>query len=142
MNRPLECEFCEIVKDPSVAAVVYEDADTLAFLDITAVTPGHTLVIPKIHTRNLWSIGEVEFASVARTVLRLSHVLRETFGPEGLTIFQANEASGWQDVFHMHVHLVPRMSDDGLRRPWVAERRGMESLREAQTAVLQHLSDR
>ncbi|MFK4038404.1 HIT family protein [Nonomuraea wenchangensis] len=105
----------------AATAVLYEDADTLAFLDITAVTPGHTLVIPKRHAADLWEISPDDAAAVMRTVHRLAARIRDVLNPDGLTLFQANRAAGWQDVFHLHVHLVPRATGDHLHRPWKAD---------------------
>ena len=70
--------------------------------------------------------GDVDaMADVARTVHRMAGLLQDRLDPEGMTLFQANRSAGWQDVFHLHVHLVPRSSDDKLVRPWrpVPERR-------------------
>jgi histidine triad (HIT) family protein len=118
-DRP-SCPFCDIVSRRLDAAVLYEDSSTLAFLDITAVTEGHTLVIPKRHADDLWSISESVIWAVMRTVHRLADRLRLVLAPEGLTLFQANRLAGWQDVFHLHMHLVPRWTGDNLQRPWVA----------------------
>ena len=122
------CPFCDIVSGRLNAAVLYEDASTLAFLDITAVAEGHTLVIPKQHADDLWSISESDASAVMRTVHRLADRLRLILAPEGLTLFQANRSAGWQDVFHLHVHLVPRWTDDQLRRPWAASPRPLLEL--------------
>ena len=126
-ERPA-CPFCRIVSGRLAAAVLYEDASTLAFLDITAVAEGHTLVIPKRHADDLWSISESEASAVMRTVHRLAERLRQVLAPDGLTLFQANRSAGWQDVFHLHVHLVPRWTGDHLRRPWVASPRPLSAL--------------
>lgn len=116
-----ECVFCAFIAGRAPTQVLYEDAHTLAFLDITAVTPGHTLVIPKRHATDLWDIPEDDAAAVMRTVHRLARRIREVLSPDGLTLFQANRGAGWQDVFHLHVHLVPRTTGDHLVRPWQAE---------------------
>ncbi|MFF5204978.1 HIT family protein [Streptosporangium sp. NPDC000396] len=116
-----ECVFCDIVRGRQPAAIVFEDELTMAFLDITAVTEGHTLVIPKRHADDLWEISEEDATAVTRTVHRMARRLREVLDPDGLTLFQANRAAGWQDVFHLHVHLVPRTAGDHLHRPWSAE---------------------
>lgn len=116
-----ECVFCAIVDRKQPAAMVYEDDHTVAFLDITAVMNGHTLVIPKNHATDIWDITPEDAAAVMRTVHRMARRIEEVLAPEGLTLFQANQAAGWQDVFHLHVHLVPRMTGDHLRRPWTAE---------------------
>jgi histidine triad (HIT) family protein len=114
------CAFCPIVARRLPAAVLFEDGRTMAFLDITAVTEGHTLVVPKRHTADLWEVSEVDAVAVMRTVRRMARRIREVLRPDGLTLFQANRAAGWQDVFHLHVHLVPRTVGDHLTRPWTA----------------------
>jgi histidine triad (HIT) family protein len=114
------CAFCEIVSGKRPAALVAEDEHTVAFLDITAVIPGHTLVIPRRHSADLWEIDEAGAAAVMRSVHRMATRVREVLAPDGLTLFQANRAAGWQDVFHLHVHVVPRYAGDRLHRPWAA----------------------
>jgi histidine triad (HIT) family protein len=114
------CVFCAIVAGTQAAAVIWEDAETLAFLDITAVAPGHTLVIPKAHAADLWEISPQAWSAVAGTVQRVARRIAEVLQPDGLTLFQANRDAGWQDVFHLHVHCVPRTAGDQLQRPWTA----------------------
>jgi histidine triad (HIT) family protein len=122
------CVFCAIVGGAHPAAVVYEDASTLAFLDITAVMPGHTLVIPKAHATDLWAIEPDDWVAVTRTVQIVARRIGEVLKPDGMTLFQANRDAGWQDVFHLHVHLVPRMAGDRLHRPWTAAPLPLDSL--------------
>ncbi|WP_242884780.1 HIT family protein [Actinomadura litoris] len=122
------CVFCAIIARREPAALLYEDELTLAFLDITAVTDGHTLVIPRPHRADLWEIEEELAAAVARTVHRMARRIRDVLEPDGLTLFQANRDAGWQDVFHLHVHLVPRAVGDRLTRPWTAAPVPLESL--------------
>lgn len=132
---PDGCVFCDIARGRHPAPIVYEDAETVAFLDITAVTPGHTLVIPTAHARDLWEITPDDWAAVARTVRRVAGRIEEVLRPEGMTLFQANRDAGWQDVFHLHVHLVPRSAGDDLHRPWVAEPKPLETLEEIRTRL-------
>jgi histidine triad (HIT) family protein len=119
-DRQEECAFCDIVGGSLSAEVLYEDERTVAFLDITAVMEGHTLVIPKTHVDDLWDITVDDSVAVMRTVHLMAAHLRKVLAPDGLTLFQANRAAGWQDVFHLHVHLVPRSEGDHLHRPWSA----------------------
>jgi histidine triad (HIT) family protein len=116
-----QCVFCDIVTARQPAAIVFEDELTMAFLDITAVMEGHTLVIPKRHAADLWDITREDACAVMNTVHRVARRIREVLEPDGLTLFQANRDAGWQDVFHLHVHLVPRMAGDHLHRPWSAK---------------------
>lgn len=114
------CPFCRIVDGDLAAEILYEDDRTVAFLDITAVMEGHTLVIPKKHSVDIWDITLEDLTAVTTTVHRMAGRIRDVLKPDGLTLFQANRAAGWQDVFHLHVHLVPRRDGDHLCRPWQA----------------------
>ncbi|MGH8890973.1 MAG: HIT family protein [Acidothermaceae bacterium] len=71
-------------------------------------------------SRNLLDASPAEAAAVMSAAWQVARLLSETLGPAGFTLFQANETAGWQDVFHLHIHVVPRWSDDGLVRPWSA----------------------
>lgn len=112
------CIFCAIAGGEAPADVVFEDEATLAFLDINPAADGHTLVIPRIHAPDLFEVSVDQFVAVARTVHRVADLLDRQLSPDGLNIFQANRSAGWQEVYHLHVHLVPRWHGDELRRPW------------------------
>ncbi|MBW1598386.1 HIT family protein [Streptomyces sp. JJ38] len=115
------CVFCAIVERTQPAPIVFEDELTVAFLDITAVMDGHTLVIPKRHATDLWDVAVEDAVAVMNTAHRMARRIREVLEPDGLTLFQANREAGWQDVFHLHLHVVPRLAGDHLHRPWTAE---------------------
>ncbi|QIJ66070.1 HIT domain-containing protein [Streptomyces sp. JB150] len=115
------CVFCDIVAGRLHSEILFEDERTVAFLDNTAVMEGHTLVIPRRHAADLWTVSEDDAAAVMRTVHRMARLLGDALRPDGLTLFQANRPAGWQDVFHLHVHLVPRRDGDHLHRPWQAD---------------------
>ncbi|MFD7732310.1 HIT family protein [Kitasatospora phosalacinea] len=133
-----DCPFCQIASGSLHAEVLYRDGSTLAFLDRTAVTEGHTLVVPLTHAATLWEVTEADAAAVMRTVHRTARLLREVFAPDGLTLFQANEPAGWQDVFHLHVHLVPRSTGDHLHRPWTADPVAPEQLARTGRRIRSH----
>ncbi len=100
------------------AYVIYEDEHTIGFLDRNPATRGHALVIPRQHAEDVWGIEADTFASVARTTHTVAALLRSRLQPDGVTLFQANRSAGWQDVFHLHMHIVPRYTGDSLVRPW------------------------
>lgn len=112
------CVFCAIVRGTLPAHRVHEDDATLAFLDINPAAKGHTLVVPKQHADDLFTVDAEEAAAVMRTVRLVARRIDELLAPDGLTLVQTNRPAGWQDVFHLHVHLVPRWEGDGLARPW------------------------
>jgi histidine triad (HIT) family protein len=114
----MQCTFCAIARGEAPAQVVYEDDDTIAFMDINPATPGHTLVIPRAHVRNIYGLDEGTAAAIMSTVLRIARGLRDAMQPDGLNVMQANERAAFQSVFHFHFHLVPRWIGDGLRLPW------------------------
>ena len=94
----------------------------MAFLDIAPSADGHTLVVPKVHATDVWDIDADALADVARAVHAVAALLRDRIAPEGLTIVQSNRSAGWQDVFHLHFHVIPRASGDRLVRPWASVR--------------------
>ena len=108
------CIFCAIAAKHAPAAIVYESADALAFLDIHPVMEGHTLVIPKKHCRNLFDLDDECGKAVTHASRIVARALRAAFNADGLTVLQSNERAGGQAVFHYHAHLAPRFIDDGL----------------------------
>lgn len=110
-----DCIFCKIVAGEIPASKVYEDDQVLAFLDITQVTKGHTLVIPKKHYRNVLEMDAEAAGQVFSVVLALARHLKEKLGASGLNIVNNNEEAAGQTVFHTHIHLLPRFDKkDGL----------------------------
>ncbi|KUJ85685.1 HIT family hydrolase [Ruegeria marisrubri] len=109
--------FAKILRGEIPATRVYEDDETLAFMDIMPRADGHLLVIPKTPCRNVLDASPEQLAAVMNTVQKLSHAVMKAFGAEGVTIQQFNEAAGGQEVFHMHFHVLPRHEGDRLRPP-------------------------
>ncbi|MEY4746973.1 MAG: hypothetical protein RLZZ416_22 [Candidatus Parcubacteria bacterium] len=93
--------------------IVYEDADTLAFLDINPVNIGHTLVIPKRHSIDIFEIDEAQWNNVMKTVRAVSHALEKSLKPTGINLAMNNRSGAGQVIFHAHVHVIPRFPKDG-----------------------------
>jgi histidine triad (HIT) family protein len=110
--------FSKIVSGEISSIKVYEDQHTLAFMDISPATRGHTLVICKEEFADLWSIPEQILADVTRAVQRVAQGLRSALKPDGLNVIQNNGAASGQTVFHYHVHLIPRWEGDNAVRLW------------------------
>ena len=98
----------KIVRREVPAHIVYEDEDTLAFLSTGPVTPGHTLVIPKKPFRNVFDIDGASFAAVMETVRKIAPAVRDAVGAKGVHINSNHEPEAGQEVFHLHMHIVPR----------------------------------
>lgn len=111
-----DCIFCQIVSGQIPSSKVYEDEEVLAFLDITQVTKGHTLVIPKKHYRNMLEMDAEAASSLFARVPKIAKQLQEKLGASGVNIINNNEEAAGQTVFHTHVHLLPRFdATDGLK---------------------------
>ncbi len=107
-----DCIFCQIVAGESPSAPVGETEHALAFLDIFPLNPGHTLVVPKRHVVDLVQAGG-GLAEMADLIESTARLLDERLEPAGLNLVQATRAAAGQEVFHLHVHLVPIYRGDG-----------------------------
>lgn len=126
---PGQCLFCKLVAGEIPSARVYEDALTLAFMDIGQVNPGHVLVATKRHAATLLDITAEEATAVMQTAQRVARAVQAVFDPPGLTLLQANGREGDQTVFHFHLHVVPRHADDGIALSWPRKEPAAEVLR-------------
>jgi histidine triad (HIT) family protein len=110
-----ETIFSKIVRKEIPAEIIYEDDAVLAFLDISPNNHGHTLVIPKTRTRNLLTIDAETWTKVMEVVRILAPKIQQAVGAEGMNLIMNNEPAAGQIVFHAHVHIIPRFSDDGYK---------------------------
>ena len=102
--------FAKILRGEFPSYKVYEDENTLAFLDIMPRAPGHTLVIPKSAARNIIDITEDDFAHVARAGHSIASAAKTAFNADGISVHQFSEKAGGQVVFHLHMHVIPRFN--------------------------------
>lgn len=100
--------FAKIIRREIPADIVYEDADTIAFLDIHPNAPGHTLVVPKKPVRNIFDADDETLAQVMRTVRKIAPAVKDAVGASGMHINSNHESAAGQLVFHLHFHLIPR----------------------------------
>ena len=107
-----ETIFTKIIRREIPADIVYEDEETLAFLDINPVNPGHVLVIPKKPSRNILDIDEESWITTMRTVRTIARAVKKATHADGINIDINNEAAAGQVVFHTHIHIVPRFKGD------------------------------
>src|SRR5437667_10477624 len=109
--------FAKILRGELPCHKVYEDAKALAFLDIMPRAPGHTLVLPKAHARNLLDVDPADLAHVMQVAQKIARAAVKVFGADGITVQQFNESAGGQVVFHLHVHVIPRKEGVPLKPP-------------------------
>jgi histidine triad (HIT) family protein len=118
-DRDPDCLFCKIIAGELPAQIVAEDERTVAFMDINPATRGHSLVVPRKHTRDLMEIESAELAATAQAAQRLAVRVKERLGADGVNLINSCGAAAWQTVFHFHIHVIPRYEGDPLRLPWV-----------------------
>lgn len=106
-----DCIFCGIVQGVLPATKVFEDNQVLAFADIFPLERGHLLVIPKTHVENIYGLDADLGAHLFRVTVQLASVMKEQLAPDGMNLFQANEVAGGQEVFHFHMHILPRWKE-------------------------------
>lgn len=114
-----DCIFCKIIDGDIPSAKVYEDEKVYAFLDISQVTKGHTLVIPKTHTKNIYETPPEIASELFARIPKIAAAIKERYNPIGMNLLNNNEAPADQSVFHLHVHIIPRYGDsDGFSSNW------------------------
>lgn len=111
----MACDFCDIVAGEAPADEVHRTEEAVAFLDINPVVAGHTLVAPTDHREGLPDMADDEVAAVFRSVRDVATAQRTALDADGVSIFQSSGAAAGQDVFHVHVHVIPRFEDDHIR---------------------------
>lgn len=110
-----DCIFCKIIKGEIPADKIYEDDDFLAFLDITPVNLGHTLLIPKSHHKDLFEIPDDTLCKIGPVIKKLAEAVKEGAKADGINIGMNNGAPAGQVVFHAHIHIMPRFTNDGYK---------------------------
>jgi len=133
------CIFCKIVQKQAPASILFEDASAMAFLDIRPLNVGHTLVIPKLHYVDIFDITEAELSHVHIVSKQLAPAIKAATNADGISIIQQNGKSAGQDIFHLHVHVVPRF--EGQKLPHFSDLQMVEraTLDEMATKIKQQL---
>lgn len=109
--------FAMILRGEIPCFKVYEDVDTLCFMDINPRSVGHCLVIPKTPCRNMLDASPAQLAACMATVNKVAKACMATFKADGISLLQFNEAAGGQEVFHLHFHIHPRHDGVALGAP-------------------------
>lgn len=112
-----DCIFCKIVRGDIPCAKIYETPAVLAFLDIAPIRPGHALVIPKAHHRDVWELPDEDGRDLLAAIKIVGRAVVQATGAGGLNVGMNNGPPAGQLVPHAHFHLIPRVSGDGLE-PW------------------------
>lgn len=110
------CTFCDIANETRSASVVYADELTMAFIDIRQFHSGHTLVIPRGHVSDIRHLDETTGAAVMATLIRVTRAVDAAFPSEGMSLWHSIGPAAFQEVPHLHFHIHPRKTADGVLR--------------------------
>lgn len=111
------CPFCDLIHGAGEASMCYEDADVVAFMDVQPVNAGHVLVVPREHFESLADIPHALAMHLFEVAMELAPVVKDVARADGMNIVVNSGAAAGQDVFHYHVHVIPRCPGDGFDVP-------------------------
>ncbi len=113
-----DCVFCKILRGELPAHFVYEDDLVIAFLSLEQPNPYKVLVVPRAHVETVYDLTDKQAASIFKATVKIARGVRDASKCEGMNLVQSNGRAGQQDVFHFHLHIVPRFSGDSIVLDW------------------------
>nr|WP_310255555.1 HIT family protein [Fictibacillus barbaricus] len=142
LSHDSNCIFCKIVAGDIPAYKVYEDENVLAFLDISQVTKGHTLIVPKDHAKDIYELPEETAAKLFSVVPKIASGIKQTFNPIGLNLLNNNGEAAGQSVFHYHMHFIPRYgTGDGFGAVWKTQDLPAEQMKEIAQNIKEKIAE-
>ena len=118
MTADADCLFCKIIAGEIPCFKLYENDETLAFMDINPANEGHALVIPKEHAKDVYAVSDAAITATVKTAKKIATAVDKTLNPDGLNLLQCNGPAAAQSVFHFHMHVLPRQEGDELKLNW------------------------
>ncbi len=118
MTADVDCLFCKIIAGEIPCFKLFENDETLAFMDINPASEGHALVIPKEHANDVHTVSDAAIAATVATAKKIAAAIDKTLNPDGLNLLQCNGPAAAQSVFHFHMHVLPRREGDELKLNW------------------------
>ena len=113
-----DCIFCKIANGEIPSATLYEDEDFRVILDLGPASKGHALILPKVHSANIYELPDETAGKVMILAKHMASKLTEALGCDGFNIVQNNGEIAGQTVFHFHMHLIPRYKGDKVGLTW------------------------
>lgn len=132
------CIFCKIVNNEIPSDKIYEDDNFVAFLDISPVSKGHAIVIPKTHSPHILETEEAVLAEIIKKVKIIAEAIQRATDADGFNISVNTGVAAGQTVFHLHFHIIPRFASDGLK-PWAHRDSEPKSRADMAAAIKKHL---
>ncbi len=129
MTADVDCLFCKIIAGEIPCFKLFENNETLAFMDINPANEGHALVIPKEHARDVHAVSDAAITATVKTAKKIAAAIDKTLNPDGLNLLQCNGPAAAQSVFHFHMHVLPRREGDKLKLNWGLSPGDMDAIR-------------
>ncbi len=114
----MSCIFCEISSGQVPASFVYQSEEVFAIMSLDQPNPYKVLVVPHSHIENIYDLTAKDAACIFQATVKIARAIREASGCDGLNLVQSNGRAGQQDVFHFHLHLIPRFYNDSIILSW------------------------
>ena len=134
--RDENCIFCKIANGEIPSKTIYEDEEFRVILDLGPATKGHALILPKDHFANLYELPDETAAKVMKLAKKMATQMTEKLGCDGFNLVQNNGEVAGQTVFHVHLHLIPRYTEDGQKIGWNPGAPSQEELAEIKNTIV------
>ena len=130
------CIFCKIANGQIPSKTIYEDESFRVILDLGPAARGHALILPKDHYANLFELPDDVAAEAMKLAKKMGAQMKQNLNADGFNLVQNNGECAGQTVFHFHLHLIPRYTDDGQKIGWKPGKPSDEELEETQNAII------
>ena len=117
MSNP-DCVFCQIARGKERASYVWDDPHVFGMMSLEQPTPYKVLILPKEHVETIFDLSDELASAIFQATVKVARAIRAASGCDGMNIVQSNGKLGQQDVFHFHLHIVPRFPGDGIQLKW------------------------
>ena len=114
----MSCIFCQISSGQALASFIFRNEQVFAIMSLDQPNPYKVLVVPRSHIENIYDLSAEDAAHIFQATVKIARAIRAASGCDGLNLVQSNGRAGQQDVFHFHLHLVPRFDNDSVILSW------------------------
>jgi len=135
--RKDDCIFCKIANGEIPSKTLYEDDMFRVILDLAPAAKGHALILPKNHAANLYELPENEASKVLVLAKEMATKMTKALDCDGFNLVQNNEEVAGQTVFHFHMHLIPRYTNDGQKINWIPKEMSQDELEEIKNLIVE-----